>query len=204
MSFVLAILLAQATQAVPATGVEEEPRRGTYLETSLGVFTAFGGSAGVSNAQPYLGLTLGHELGEKATVFVHLGLGSASASCFQVDPHTSACAAADSFGLAFLEAGASYGVGIALRTLLSLKLMAGATDLSPGPVVNGSAVPDSLFGFHFGAGLALDYDTRLPHFALGVDVLFRYTIASYTPKGGASQSLGLASAALLPRIRYVF
>jgi hypothetical protein len=204
MSFVLAILLAQATQGVPATGVDEPPRRGTYVETSLGVFTAFGGSSGVSNAQPYLGLTLGHELGDRATVFAHLGLGSASASCFQVDARTNACAAADSFGLAFLEAGAAYGLEVALRTLFSLKLMAGVTDLSPGPVVNGSSVPDSLFGFHFGAGLALDYDTRLPHFALGLDVLFRYTIASYTPAGSTGQTLGLATLAFMPRIRYVF
>jgi hypothetical protein len=204
MILVLAILLAQATEAIPANGIDEAPRRGTYVETSLGVFTAFGGTAAISNAQPYLGLTIGHEIGDAATVFVSLGIGAASASCFEVDARTQSCAAADSFGATFLEAGASYGVGIALRTLLSLKLMAGVTDLSPGPVVNGSTVPDSLFGFHFGAGLALDYDTRLPHFALGVDLLFRYTIASYTPTGGAGQTLGLATAALMPRIRYVF
>jgi hypothetical protein len=204
MTFVLALLLAQATEAIPATGIDEPPRRGTYVESSLGIFTAFGGSAGVSNAQPYLGLTVGREIGSAATVFLSLGIGAASASCYQVDPRTGACAAADSFGAAFLEAGASYGFAVAMRTLISLKLMAGLTDLTPGPVIDGTAVPDSLFGFHVGAGIGIDYDTRLQHFAVGFDLLVRYTFAPYTPEGSSSQTLGLATMALMPRIRYVF
>ena len=42
------------------------------------------------------------------------------------------------------------------------------------------------------------------HFAIGVDALFRYTIARYTPAGQQTQSLGLPSMALMPRVRYVF
>jgi hypothetical protein len=84
------------------------------------------------------------------------------------------------------------------------KVVAGVTDLSPGPVLNGSTVPDHLPGFHFGAGAALDYDTHLEHFAVGFDALFRYTLARYTAAGGNSQTLRLPSLAVMPRIRYVF
>jgi hypothetical protein len=209
-SFAAAFLLAaaaraQAPAAVPATGLDEKPRRGTFVETSLGLFTVFGGSAAISNAQPYLSFSLGQELGEQAAVFLSLGIGGASASCFQVNATDGSCLAADSFGVIFFEVGGSYGFVAQLRTLLSLKLVAGMTDLTPSPTQDGSSVPGSLLGFHAGAGVALDYDTHLTHFAVGADVLVRYTVAPYTPAAGqSSQSLGLVSLAVMPRIRYVF
>jgi hypothetical protein len=205
-----ALLIAAA--ALPVNGVDERPRRGTFVETSLGVFTAMGGSATFSSAQPYLGIALGREIGERAAVFFSLGIGAASASCYQLDTPTGRCLAADSFGTTFVEGGASYGFGIASRMLLGLKLVAGLTDLSPGPVcraspsdcLSGSGVPDHLVGFHLGAGLALDYDTHLDHFAVGLDALIRYTLARYTPASGETQTLGIPSLAVMPRIRYVF
>jgi hypothetical protein len=209
-TFILALLLgafsleARAASTVPANGIDEPPRRGTYVETSLGIFTAMGGNVPFSNVQPYLGITLGREIGDRAAVFASLGIGAASASCYQEEPRTGNCLAADSFGATFLEAGAAYGLPIALRTLLALKVVAGFTDLSPGPVRSGAAVPDHLPGFHLGAGLALDYDTHLEHFAVGLDAIVRYTLARYTPAGGNSQTLGLPSLAVMPRIRYVF
>ena len=189
---------------VPANGVDEPPRRGIYTEMSLGMFTAMGGSVPLSNAQPYIGMTLGREIGDQASVFATLGIGAASASCYQVDARSGDCLAADSFGATFVEAGASYGFPVALRTLLGLKIVGGFTDLSPGPVRNGASVPDHLPGFHLGAGFSLDYDTHLDHFAVGIDALVRYTLAKYTPSGGAAQTLGLPSLAVMPRIRYVF
>lgn len=198
-----AFVLLLAAAAVPANGVNEAPRRGTFVETSLGIFTAMGGSPALSNAQPYLGMTLGRQVGEQAAVFASLGIGAASASCFQIDPQGN-CLAADSFGATFVEAGASYGFAVGLRSLLSLKVVGGFTDLSPGPVRNGSSVPDHLPGFHLGGGASLDYDTHLDHFAVGLDALVRYSLARYTPAGGSSQTLGLPSLAVMPRIRYVF
>jgi len=205
-----ALLLAAA--ALPVNGVDERPRRGTFVETSLGVFTAMGGSAAFSNAQPYLGIAFGREIGERAAVFISLGIGAASASCYQPDAPTGKCLAADSFGATFFEGGASYGFGIASRLLLGLKMVAGLSDLSPGPVcqanrsdcLSGSGMPDHLLGFHLGTGLALDYDTHLDHFAVGLDALIRYTLARYTPASGESQTLGFPSLAVMPRIRYVF
>jgi hypothetical protein len=200
MKAALLLLLAAsaslAAERVPAMGVDEPPRRGNFVEASLGVFSALGGSAAFSRAQPYLGLTVGRQAGERAAVFISLGLGAASASCYQVDPNGSGCLGADSFGATFVEAGTSYGLPIASRTLLSLKAVGGFTDLSPGPVQRNGAVPDHTPGFHVGGGFALDYDTHLDHFAIGVDTLFRYTFAR--------DGLTVPSLAVMPRIRYVF
>ena len=93
---IVALLLAAST--VPANGVNEAPRRGTFVETSLGIFTAMGGSQPLSNGQPYLGMTLGRQIGGQAAVFASLGIGAASASCYQVEPRSGNCLAADSFG----------------------------------------------------------------------------------------------------------
>lgn len=205
MSLVLAVLLAAAgapvdpaarpPDTVQVAGVDDAPRRGTYVEAALGVFTAMGGSRRFSSGQPYLGMTLGHDLGALASVFASLGVGAASASCYQQGP-SGQCLGADSFGATFLELGVSYGIPLLPRTLLSVKLLGGYTDLSPGPVQgSGGGVPDHLGGFHAGAGLSFDYDTRLDHFALGLDAVFRETFA---------RSLNLPSLAVMPRIRYVF
>jgi hypothetical protein len=191
----LAALLIAA--AVPVNGVDEPPRRVVFVETALGVFTTFGGSAKVANAQPYLSMTVGSEVGEHGALFASLGIGASAASCFSTTA-TGDCAAADSFGATFVELGGSYGLGIALRTLLSLKLVAGMTDLSPGPVRKDNNVPDHLLGYHFGGGLSLDYDTHLDHFAVGLDALVRRTMVK------ADSSVGITSLAVMPRIRYVF
>jgi hypothetical protein len=217
-TLILALLLgalstqARAAATVPANGIDEPPRRGTYAETSLGIFTAMGGSVPLSNAQPYLGMTFGRELGEQATVFASLAIAGVSASCYESDARGSLCTpqsdglppAPDSFGTIFIEAGASYGFQVALRTLLSLKGVGGFTDLSPGPVRSNGSVVSHLPGFHFGAGFALDYDTHLEHFAVGIDAIIRYTLARYTSAAGNSQTFGLPSLAVMPRIRYVF
>jgi hypothetical protein len=200
-ALVAALLAASAAQAAPASGaaalgVDEPPRRGTFVEASLGVFSALGGSAAFSAAQPYLGLTVGRELSPRAAVFASLGIGAASASCYQLDPQGGGCLGADSFGATFLELGASYGMAVAPRTLLSLKVLGGFTDLSPGPVRKDGAVPDHVPGLHLGTGFALDYDTRLNHFAVGLDSVFRYTFTR--------DSLTVPTLAVMPRIRYVF
>jgi hypothetical protein len=198
-SFLAALLCGGAAAAQPrspANGIDERPRRGTYVETALGVFTAMGGSATFSSAQPFLGMTLGRELGDRASVFASLGIGATRASCYQLDAAGQSCAAADSFGATFLELGGAYGVEIASRTLLSLKIVGGYTDLSPGPVLHNGSVRSHTPGFHAGAGFAVDYATHLDHFAVGIDALVRYT--------HAADDLSLASLAVLPRIRYVF
>jgi hypothetical protein len=184
-------------ETVPVNGVDEPPRRGTFVESSLGFFTTFGGSAGAAAGQPYLAMTVGREIGEHAALFGSLGIGASAASCFSTSASGS-CVAADSFGATFVEAGGSYGFNVSRRALLSVKLLLGATDLSPGPVLKNNKPVDHLIGMHVGGGLSLTYDTHLDHFAVGLDAIVRYTMAD------ADTSLKLTSLAVMPRIRYVF
>ena len=187
---------------MPATGIDEKPRRGPYAEATLGAFTALGGSRTLSSAQPYLGLTLGHDLGEAAAVFASLGIGAVSNSCYQTRVPAS-CAAADSFGATFVEVGASYGLHVVPRVLVSLKALGGLTFFSPGPFTqkDGSTVPGSLAAPHAGGGLGVDYDTHLDHFVVGLDTVVRYSMVA-RPDG--SGTAGIPSLAILPRVRYVF
>ena len=195
-----AVVQAEPEGAVPQLGVDPKPRRGVYAETSLGVFTTAGGSHGLSNAQAYLGMAVGHDIGEAAAVFVQLGIGASSASCF--DGSSDNCRAADSFGATFVEVGIKYGAQLASRLRLSGLLVGGLTILSPSPIFDtgSKSVPNNLFGPHGGVGAALDYDTHLEHFAVGLDVLARYSLAG-RPAGG---SFSLLSFAAMPRIKYVF
>jgi hypothetical protein len=187
---------ARPPDSVVVAGVDDAPRRGTYAEASLGVFTAMGGTRPFSNGQPYLGLTVGRDLGARASVFASVAIGSASASCYQLGPGGDSCLGSDSFGLTFLELGFAYGFPVAPRTLISLKVLGGFTDLSPGPVQRNGVVPDHVYGWHAGGGFALDYDTRMDHFGIGLDAVVRETFAR--------DSLRIPSLAVMPRIRYVF
>ena len=205
MSVLVALLLSAAVaqpdpnarppDSVPVAGVADAPRRGPWVQAALGVFTAMGGSRRFSSGQPYLGMTLGHDLGERAAAFLSLGVGAASAQCYQPDPDGS-CLGADAFGATFIDLGVSWGIPLLPRTLLSVGLLGGITDLSPGPVLSGGSVPDHLRGFHAGASVSLEYRTRLEHFGLGIEAIFRETFAA--------SALKVPSLAVMPRIRYVF
>jgi len=192
---------AVAPAAVPSTGIDEPPRRGTFAEATVGVFTAMGGSRTFSNAQPYLGITFGRDLGSAASVFASVGYGASNASCFQRAPQGE-CLAADSFGATFLELGGSYGVPVAPRLLLSGKALLGVTLFSPGPFTDDAGgVPNQLIAPHAGAGIGLEYQTHLAHFTLGLDTIVRYSLVSRPAGQGKA---GIASLAILPRVRYVF
>ena len=186
----------RAPDSVTVAGVDDAPRRGTYVEAALGVFSAMGGSRSFSRGQPYLAMTVGRDLGQRASVFATLALGAANASCYQLAPSGDSCLGADSFGVTFVELGGQYGFAIAARTLLSVKVLGGVTDLSPGPVRRDGVVPDHVTGLHAGAGFALDYDTRLDHFGIGLDAIVRETFTR--------DPLRVPSLAVMPRIRYVF
>jgi hypothetical protein len=186
--------------AFPSVGVDPAPRRGTFAETALGAFATLGGSSRISAAEPYLSMTVGHNLAERSALFLSLGIGASGASCF--DRGQTGCAAADSFGVTFVEVGASSGTQIAPRTLLSGKVLAGVGIFSPGPFAHlDGSVPDRIVAPHLGVGIGLDYDTHLDHFSVGIDALARYSVANKPDNQGRA---AIASVALMPRIRYVF
>ncbi|MFL5311484.1 MAG: adventurous gliding motility protein CglE [Myxococcales bacterium] len=185
---------------VPSNGVDEAPRRGTFAEAGVGVFTTVGGSRRFSNAQPWLGLTFGRDVASAASIFASLGFGASSNSCFQ--SAQAGCLSVDSFGAAFLEAGGSYGMWVAPRLLLSGKVMGGLTLFSPGPFTQkDGTVPDRAIGPHAGVALALEYQTRLDHFVVGLDTAVRYSLPRRVQGAGEG---GIASLAVVPGIRYVF
>ena len=190
---------AAGRAAFPSNGVDEAPRRGTFAEAGAGAFATLGGSRRVSAVQPYLGLTVGRDLGSAASLFASVGTGASSGSCFQTADQ--GCAATDSFGATFVEAGASYGTWMSRRLLLSGRVVGGVTLFSPGPFTRDAAVPDRSIAPHAGAGLGVEYDTRLSHFALGLDAMVRYSLVARPDSGGRQ---GIASLALMPRVRYVF
>lgn len=186
-------------EALPQLGLRAAPRRGFFVDVGLGAFASAGGSRAVSAAQPYLSLAVGRDLGERGGVFLQLGVGASRASCF--DGPTAGCAAADSFGATFAELGLRYGVRLSERVALAGLAVGGIAVLSPSPWTDAaSAVPDAVSGPHAGAGAALDYDTHLDHFGVGVDLLARAAFPQRPGRGAAA----LLSVALAPRIKYVF
>src|SRR5256885_8394268 len=145
-------------------------------------------------------MTVGHNLAERSALFLSLGIGASGASCF--DRGQTGCAAADSFGITFVEAGASAGTQIASRTLLSGKVLGGVGIFSPGPFAHlDGSVPDRVIAPHLGVGAGLDYDTHLDHFSVGLDAIARYSVATRPDGQGRA---AIASVAVMPRIRYVF
>jgi len=195
--------VAQAP-AIPANGVDAEPRRGFFAEAAFGIFTTIGGAAGLSNGQPYLSMAFGRTLGDNAAIFLSLGIGSSSSSCYEAQALCDQGHAADSFAATYVELGGSLGFEPVSRLHFSGKLLVGGTQLAPSPVsdktTTPATVPGSLFGPHAGIGASLDYDTHLDHFGIGIDLTGRYTFASRPDTG----SFGLLSIAFMPRIRYVF
>jgi hypothetical protein len=186
--------------AFPSVGVDPAPRRGIFAETALGAFATLGGSARVSAVQPYLSLTAGRNLGERSALFFSLGIGASGQSCF--DRGQTGCAAADSFGVTFLEMGASAGTQVAPRTTVSAKVLGGVGIFSPGPFAHlDGSVPDRVVAPHLGMGVGIDYDTHLDHFSVGIDALTRYSLANKPDNQGRA---AIASVAVMPRIRYVF
>jgi hypothetical protein len=102
----------------------------------------------------------------------------------------------------FLEMGASAGTRLAPRTIVSAKVLGGVGIFSPGPFAHlDGSVPDRVVAPHLGMGVGIDYDTHLDHFSVGIDALGRYSLANKPDNQGRA---GIASVAVVPRIRYVF
>ena len=135
-------------------------------------------------------MTLGRELGERAAVFASLGIGAASASCYQLARERRLPGAPTRSAPPSSSSGLATAFAIAPRTLLSLKALGGFTDLSPGPVAEATAPCPTTFRAPPGRRARLDYDTRLDHFAVGLNLLGRHSLARYTTASGASSRSG--------------
>lgn len=188
----VAALSPEARAATPPEGVPLEVRRGFFVETNVGVFWTMGGENNYSNAQPYLQLGVGYDLGERLSLGVHFGLGSSAANCFAgyVPGSNNQCLLADNFTVMFGDATVAYLVPLAHRLYLTPKLAAGITQLDPSPKDPADSKTNA---FNAGAGVGIEYATSMDHFSIGADLLVRYIVGPNIP-----------AFALFPRVKYTF
>jgi hypothetical protein len=191
LALLLALVPGLAFAAVPAEGVQLKVRRGLFTETDIGAMMTFGGRDNYSNAQTYLQLGVGYDLSEHVELVAQFGLGTSAANCFAVR-EAGRCALADSFTIGFANLTAAYLVRLAERLYLTPKVTAGYTSLDPAPVrSSGGRLISS--AANVGAGLGIEYATRMDHFSIGADVVGRFIVGT-----------SITSLAIFPRLKYTF
>src|SRR6185312_16791131 len=88
-------LPALASAATPQVGVEQQLRRGLFVETDLGTYFDVGGGT-VSNAQAYMQLGVGYDITERFTLSLQFGLGASSGVCLAQVANDGTCGIIDS------------------------------------------------------------------------------------------------------------
>ena len=180
-----------AAAATPSEGVEQSLHRGFWAETDLGAFFTVGGHDRYSNAQTYLQLGVGDDVGEHLEVGVQFGLGASNANCFSAgNALNGTCSQSDNFTMTFVDLSATYLVALSARLYLTPMVLAGYTNLDPAPIATSLA---SVQAANVGAGVGIEYATPLDHFSLGVDVTLRYVL-----------SVNIPGVAVFPRVKYTF
>lgn len=195
--------VATAQEPVEAQhGTAYQPRKGFYVESQVGVFTAFGGAFGgsraYSNAQPFMAVSVGMDIEavKGLSGFLAVGHGFNSGACLDFDgvgcalyPGQSPAFSPDSFSVIPVELGARYAFAEPVpRLTLNATLVAGYTLLTPQVTANapgGSA--------HAGVGFGVDYATRFSGLSVGAELLVRSSFAPLIPSFTA-----------YPRFRFVF
>ena len=200
----LVALWATPALAEPANGVPFQPRTGWYAETQLGVFTALGGSKTFSNAQPYVGVSIGVDLPvPNLSAFLSFAHGYNAGSCRDVVEKNvglvcntyklsdgSPTAAPENFSVMPVEAGVRFAVAeLVPRLKATVVGTVGYQFLTP----KVSDTAPELGSAHAGIGGGVAYATRLPGLDVGAEILAR---VAFTPM--------LPSLSIYPRIRYVF
>ena len=187
---------APAIAAVPAEGVPFVPRTGAYAEVLPGGFFTLGGSRGYSNLQPYFGFAVGYDVTKEISLYGTFAAGWSASNCFSDVDTLGNCKASDNFAFGFFEAGARYRYEVIPRFSVSGLGQVGYAIMAPGPLedpLNAGHAASLNSGFSIGAGVGIDYATRLDHFWVGFDVIVHDVFA-----------IPVLSLAIAPRMRYVF
>lgn len=185
-----AVLAPAVGLAAPPQGVPLEVRRGFFTETNIGAFFTVGGDDLYSNAQTYLQLGIGYDVGERLELGLHFGLGTNAANCFSGRVEQ-ACSQSDNFTLAFFNGSAAWNFRIAERLYLGPRVSAGWTMLDPAPVLSGETPVRA--GPNIGAGVGIEYLTAMQHFSIGAELMGRYVLRANIP-----------AIAIFPRVKYTF
>jgi len=180
-----------AFAAAPAEGVQMSVRRGLFTEANIGVMATLGGRDRYSNAQPYLQLGVGYDLGPHLELAAQFGLGTSAANCF-ADRVSGQCELADSFTIGFANLTAAYLLRVAERLYLTPQVTAGYTALDPAPVLSSQGQPIHSAP-NLGGGIGVEYATQLNHFSVGAEVVSRFILRT-----------SIVSLAIFPRLKYTF
>lgn len=218
---------AQVPVPTNSLGTPFMVRTGLFVEGQLGVFTAFGGAKGASNAQPFTALQLGFDIPgvKRLSAFLGVSHGANDGSChyyaktsignqcypFAVPNNSSQGEAPADFSVVPIEVGARYGFQDVLLPNLFPYVMAtvGYSMFTPVLTQGGaSGAP------HVGIGGGLQIGTHLQGFSFGVEVLFRLAIvpnaavptdlATAFPEATAGGLPVIPSFTAYPRFQYVF
>jgi len=209
-------LPALASAATPQVGVEQQLRRGFFVETDLGTYFDVGGGT-VSNAQAYMQLGIGYDITERFTLSLQFGLGASSGVCLAQVANDGTCGITDgqgnittfpdaqgvpqkevlpdNFSNTFYQLNLSYRQPLAERLGVVLGVVAGYQNLDPAPLFTNNdpnAAPIS-GGIMFGGDISLEYATNMDHFFVGIDAVPRFVIGP-----------NLLSVAIFPRVKYTF
>jgi hypothetical protein len=184
------LLPAAAIAAAPQEGAPVQVRRGLFTETDIGLFLTVGGDDRYSNAQTYLQLGVGYDVGERVELGAHFGLGASAANCFS-GRMTGICPLADNFTVVFLNLSATYLARLAERLYLTPKLTGGYAALDPAPLNSSGRQVRS--GVNLGGGIGLEYATSMDHFSVGADCLVRHILGA-----------NISTVAVVPRVKYTF
>lgn len=164
-----------------------ELQRGFYLSSDLGVFMTFGGTQSHSNAQPFLSVKAGFDIGDDLSVQVALSAGYSSGNPISENDLPGAGGReVAAFGL--FNAGAELVAAIRPRERLAIepKIGGGLTVLSPVPTdpsnIDASVGPTHP---HISGGVDLKYLTLLTDFTAGVS-LTGYFIVGPNIRAGAA------------------
>lgn len=180
-----------ALAADPTQGVQMSVRRGLFTEANIGVMATLGGRDHYSNAQTYLQLGIGYDLGPHVEVAAQFGLGTSAANCFAAR-QAGQCELADSFTMGFANLTGTYLLPLAERLYLTPQLTAGYSALDPAPVLSSDGRPIRSAA-NVGGGLGVEYATQLNHFSVGAELVSRFILRT-----------SIVSLAIFPRLKYTF
>jgi hypothetical protein len=211
---------AAAPAKTGSLGVPYLVRQGFWVEAQVGMFTAFGGSKGASNSQVWVDVQLGFDIPgvKRLSLFVAAGHGFNDSSCryfvngqgcdvYSLADDTSQGTAATDFSVIPIELGARYGTpDFAAKVIPNLYVdvlaTVGYTIYTP-LLMQGAAMGSPSVGF----GAGLQYDTRLPGFSFGIEIMMRLGFLpgiAATASNPALPSQVYPAFTAYPRFQYTF
>ncbi len=191
--------VAEASTAPTEADSAFKIKRGLYAEGDIGVFFTFGGKSNnlltgfpnrtTSNAQPYVGITVGYDIVDGESFSFGLGLKMAMGlsggagriydaevlDAGTLNPQTKSA----DFNVIQLGVAANIAIMVTDRLAIPIKVGGGAGFLNPDPTIPADQDSAGKFSFapYFDIGAGVDVYTLLNDFSIGLFVRFTGVIA---------------------------